>query len=145
MSGADTAWILTSTALVLFMTLPGLALFYAGLVRAHNVLSVLMNCFAIACVMSVVWFALGYTIAFGDGGASNDWWGGIGKAFLAGVGLRITDGPLFWGIVAAATVVGYLVGRTIKQRWCSQCNERLTYDDETCPKCKGHIRGNVSA
>ncbi len=66
-------------------------------------------------------------------------------AFLAGVGLRISDGPLFWGIVAAATVVGYLVGRTIKQRWCSQCNERLTYDDETCPKCKGHIRGNVSA
>lgn len=64
-------------------------------------------------------------------------------AFLAGVGLRITDGPTFWGIVAAATVVGYLVGRTIKQRWCSACNERLTYDDEICPGCDGRIRGNV--
>ena len=65
-------------------------------------------------------------------------------AFLAGVGLRITDDPTFWGIVVGATVVGYLVGRTIKQRWCSGCNERLTYDDDVCPGCRGRIRGNVS-
>ena len=59
MDGANTAWILTSTALVLFMTLPGLALFYGGLVRSSNVLSVLMHCFAIACVASIVWLAIG--------------------------------------------------------------------------------------
>jgi Amt family ammonium transporter len=66
LNGADTAWILTSTALVLFMTIPGLSLFYAGLVRSKNVLSVLMQCFALTCLMSLVWFALGYTIAFGS-------------------------------------------------------------------------------
>ena len=85
LNGADTAWILTSTALVLFMTLPGLALFYAGLVRTKNVLSVLMQCFAITCVVSVLWVVVGYSIAFGDGGAANAWWGGLGLAFLQGV------------------------------------------------------------
>ena len=83
LSGANTAWILTSTALVLFMTLPGLALFYGGLVRSKNVLSVLMQCFTIACVASVLWFVVGYSIAFGDG---NGFAGGLGKAFLAGIG-----------------------------------------------------------
>ncbi len=62
--GADTAWIMTSTALVLFMTLPGLALFYGGLVRTKNILSVLMQCFAIAGIMSVLWFIVGYSLAF---------------------------------------------------------------------------------
>lgn len=71
LNGGDTAWILTSTTLVLFMTLPGLALFYAGLVRAKNVLSVLMQCFAIACLVSVLWMAGVYGLAFGDGGAIN--------------------------------------------------------------------------
>ena len=71
LSGGDTAWILTSTALVLFMTLPGLALFYAGLVRANSVLSVLMHCFAICCVASIVWLVIGYSLAFGDGGNWN--------------------------------------------------------------------------
>ena len=66
--GANTAWVLTSTALVLFMTLPGLALFYGGLVRHKNVLSVLMQCFAIACLASILWMAAGYALAFGDGG-----------------------------------------------------------------------------
>ena len=66
-----TAWLLTSTALVLFMTLPGLALFYGGQVRARNVLSVLMQCFTIACLTSVLWYAVGYSIAFGDGGGGN--------------------------------------------------------------------------
>ena len=67
-SGGDTAWIMTATALVLFMTLPGLALFYAGLVRAVNVLSVMMQCFAIAGLMSILWILFGYTLAFGEGG-----------------------------------------------------------------------------
>ncbi len=82
-SGADTAWILTSTALVLFMTLPGLALFYGGLVRSKNVLSVLMQCFAITCVATLVWVTVGYSIAFGDGGAANAIWGGLSRLFLA--------------------------------------------------------------
>ena len=82
LNGANTAWIMTSTALVLFMTLPGLALFYAGLVRSKNVLSVLMQCFTIACVASIVWFVAGYSIAFADGGP---FFGGLSKAFMAGV------------------------------------------------------------
>jgi Amt family ammonium transporter len=77
LNGADTAWILTSTALVLFMTIPGLALFYAGLVRSKNVLSVLMQCFAITSMASILWFAYGYGLAFGDGGSLNKWIGSI--------------------------------------------------------------------
>ena len=92
--GADTAWILTSTALVLFMTLPGLALFYAGLVRTKNVLSVLMQCFAITCMVSVLWVVAGYSIAFGDGGAANAWWGGLGAAFLQGVSRETLAGTI---------------------------------------------------
>ena len=81
----DAAWILTSTALVLFMTLPGLALFYGGLVRAKNVLSVLVQCFTIACVVSILWVIYGYSLAFGDGGSANAWIGGLDNAFLANV------------------------------------------------------------
>lgn len=91
LSGANTAWILTSTALVLFMTLPGLALFYGGLVRSKNVLSVLMQCFTIACVASVLWFVAGYSIAFGEG---NAFAGGLGKAFLAGIGEDSLSGDI---------------------------------------------------
>ena len=68
LDSGDTAWILTSTALVLFMTLPGLSLFYGGLVRGNNVLSVLMQCFAITCAVSLVWMIAGYSLAFSDGG-----------------------------------------------------------------------------
>ena len=82
LDAANTAWILTSTALVLFMTLPGLALFYGGLVRTKNVLTVLMQCFSIACVASMLWYALGYSLAFSAG---SDWVGGLDRAFLAGV------------------------------------------------------------
>jgi ammonium transporter, Amt family len=78
----DTAWMLTATALVLFMTLPGLALFYAGLVRAKNVLSVMMHCVVIACLMSVLWLAVGYSLVFDGNGPLI---GGLGKAFLFGV------------------------------------------------------------
>lgn len=90
----DTAWILTSTALVLFMTLPGLALFYGGLVRAKNVLSVLMQCFVIACVVSILWVIFGYSIAFGDGGSMNAWIGGLDNAFLANVTRESLSGTL---------------------------------------------------
>ncbi len=79
---ADTSWILTSTALVLFMTLPGLALFYGGLVRSKNVLSVLLQCFAIAGVASLLWLIVGYSIAFADG---NDFFGGMSKVLFAGM------------------------------------------------------------
>lgn len=79
----DTAWIVTSTALVLFMMIPGLALFYAGLVRNMNVLSVFMHCFALTCILSLVWLVCGYSLAFTDGGS---FFGGFGKVFLSGVG-----------------------------------------------------------
>jgi Amt family ammonium transporter len=81
----DTAWLLTATALVLFMTLPGLALFYAGLVRAKNVLSILIQCFAITCVVSLVWLACGYSLTFTDGGSAQGFIGGLDRAFLGGL------------------------------------------------------------
>lgn len=83
MNGADTAWIIVATALILFMTLPGLALFYGGLVRARNVLSVFMQCYAIACLMSILWLVFGYSIAFGGG--TSGLWGGLDKMLLLGV------------------------------------------------------------
>ncbi|MGE0189001.1 MAG: ammonium transporter [Steroidobacteraceae bacterium] len=84
-NGSDTAWLLTATALVLFMTLPGLALFYAGLVRSKNVLSIIMQCFAITSVASIVWLACGYSIAFNDGGQYQAWMGGFDKSWLNNV------------------------------------------------------------
>ena len=119
MVGADTAWIIVATALVLFMTLPGLSLFYGGLVRARNVLSVFMHCYAIACLMSVLWFAFGYSIAFGDG--STGYWGGLGKAFLSGVDGGSLSGTLpevlffafqmTFAIITPALIVGAYVER----------------------------------
>ena len=119
MVGADTAWIIVATALVLFMTLPGLSLFYGGLVRARNVLSVFMHCYAIACLMSVLWFAFGYSIAFGDG--STGYWGGLGKAFLSGVTTDSLNGSLpevlffafqmTFAVITPALIVGAYVER----------------------------------
>ncbi|MDH3319046.1 MAG: ammonium transporter [Betaproteobacteria bacterium] len=113
---ANTAWMITASVLVLFMTLPGLALFYAGLVRAKNVLSVLMQCFAIACTATLVWVVAGYSLAFGDGGGANAWIGGFGKAFLAGVDAKALSGSipetvfamfqLTFAIITPALVVG---------------------------------------
>ena len=110
---ANTAWMLTSTVLVLFMTLPGLALFYGGLVRAKNALSVLMQCFSIACAVTIVWILVGYSIAFGEG---NAWWGGLSKAFMAGVDTKALSGTipesvfsmfqLTFAIITPALVVG---------------------------------------
>ncbi len=92
-NNANTAWILTSTALVLFMTLPGLALFYSGLVRFKNVLSVLMQCFAIACLMSLLWMVAVYGLAFGDGGGVNKLVG-LGKWFMSGVNRDSLSGDI---------------------------------------------------
>ena len=81
LDSGNTAWMITATALVLFMTLPGLALFYGGLVQSKNVLSVLMHCFTIACLMSIVWVVCGYSLALTEG--SNEWIGGKEQFFLA--------------------------------------------------------------
>lgn len=88
---ANTAWVLTSTALVLFMTIPGLALFYGGLVRSKNVLTILMQCFALTCFMSLLWFVAGYSIAFSGDGA---WFGDLNKMFLAGLSKDSLSGDL---------------------------------------------------
>lgn len=119
MNGADTAWIIVATALVLFMTLPGLALFYGGLVRARNVLSVFMHCYAIACLMSILWFAFGYSIAFGSG--TSGYWGGLDKMFLAGITADTLAGTLpevlffafqmTFAIITPALIVGAYVER----------------------------------
>ena len=118
MNAADTAWILMATALVLFMTLPGLALFYGGLVRARNVLSVFMHCFALAALMSVLWLVAGYSIAFGGAGAL---WGGLHKAFLWSVTADSLTGTLpetlffafqmTFAIITPALIVGAYVER----------------------------------
>ena len=121
LNSGDTAWILTATALVLFMTLPGLALFYGGLVRAKNFLSVLMKVYAIAALASIVWVVAGYSIAFGDG---NSWWGGLGNLFLGGlekdalstVGTTIPESvfiafQMTFAIITPALIVGAFVER----------------------------------
>ena len=93
-NSANTAWIMTSTALVLFMTVPGLSLFYGGLVRSKNVLSVLMQCFAITCGASVVWLVCGYSLAFSDGGSMNNWIGGFDQAMFANMGEATLSGDI---------------------------------------------------
>ena len=118
MDSGNTAWILTSTALVLFMTLPGLALFYGGLVRSKNVLSVLIQCISIACLASVLWLAVGYSLAFGDG---NQWIGDTSKVFLSGVGRDVLSGDIpetvffafqmTFAVITPALIVGAYVER----------------------------------
>src|SRR5215216_1492454 len=82
----DTAWMLTSTALVLMMTIPGLALFYGGMVRKKNVLATVMQSFAITCLVTVLWMIVSYTIAFTDGGSVQAYTGGMSRFFLKGMG-----------------------------------------------------------
>jgi Amt family ammonium transporter len=118
MNAADTSWILTATALVLLMTLPGLALFYAGLVQSKNILSILMQCMAVACAASVLWFAVGYTIAFSEG---NAWIGDFSKLFLAGIDRESLSGTLpeslfamfqmTFAIITPALMIGAFVER----------------------------------
>jgi ammonium transporter, Amt family len=122
MNSGDTAWLLTATTLVLFMTLPGLAAFYGGLVRTKNVLSVLMQCFAITCVVSVLWFAGAYGLIFGDGGSHQAFIGSLAKAMFASVGRNALNGTtpevaysmfqLTFAIITPALVIGALAERT---------------------------------
>ncbi len=121
LNSGDTAWIITATALVLFMTLPGLALFYGGLVRSRNVLSVLMHCVAIACLMSVLWLIIGYSLSFTDGAGANQLVGGLSRMFLAGVGTEALSGSIpenvffafqmTFAIITPALMVGAYVER----------------------------------
>ena len=114
----DTAWLITATALVLFMTLPGLALFYGGLVRAENVLSVLMQCFTIACLMSVLWLVAAYSLTFSGDGA---WIGDLKKVLLLGVPRDAVSGSIpetvffmfqmTFAIITPALMVGAFVER----------------------------------
>jgi Amt family ammonium transporter len=116
LDAANTAWMLTASVLVLFMTLPGLALFYAGLVRMKNVLSVLMQCFAITCIVTLAWVVIGYSLAFGDAGALNAWYGGFDKAFFSGIDVKTVKGSipetvfamyqLTFAIITPALVIG---------------------------------------
>ncbi|WP_049721970.1 ammonium transporter [Gilvimarinus polysaccharolyticus] len=118
LSGANTAWILTTTALVLFMTLPGLSLFYGGLVRSKNILSVMMQCFAVACVASLLWMIVGYSLSFGEGNAfigdfSHAMFSGIDKDTLAG-DIPESLFALFqmtFAIITPALIVGAFVER----------------------------------
>ena len=116
LNGADTSWILTSTALVLFMTIPGLSLFYAGLVRSKNVLSVLMQCFTITCVASVVWLVFGYSMSFSEHPSLNQWMGGFNNLFLSEVSRESMSGgipesvfvmfQMTFAIITPALVIG---------------------------------------
>ena len=118
LSAGDTAWMLTATALVLFMTIPGLSLFYAGMVRAKNVLSVLMQCFTITALMTILWALYGYSIAFGGEGA---YWGGLDKLFLCGVTVDSLSGSIpetvfmtfqmTFAIITPALIVGAFAER----------------------------------
>ena len=120
LSAGDTAWMLTSSVLVLFMTIPGLSLFYAGLVRSKNVLSVMMQCFAITCMVTVLWTVYAYGLAFGDGGGMNSFIG-FGKLFLSGVEVDTLWGTipesvfqmfqLTFAIITPALIVGAFAER----------------------------------
>jgi len=118
----DTAWMLTATAIVLLMTIPGLALFYGGMVRKKNVLSVVMQAFAITCLMTIVWLAVGYSLAFTEGpGGLNAYIGGLSKMFLAGVGSDTLSGTIpetvfftfqaTFAIITPVLIIGAFVDR----------------------------------
>ena len=117
-NNGDSAWILTSTALVLFMTLPGLALFYAGLVNSKNVVSVLMQHFSLACVVSIIWVVAGYSLAFSEG---NAWIGGFSNMFMNSIELATSSGSIpeslfatfqmTFAIITPALMIGAFVER----------------------------------
>jgi len=121
LNSGDTAWMIAATALVLLMTIPGLSLFYAGLVRSKNVLSVLMQCFAITGLMSLLWAFYGYSLAFTDGGSLNQWIGGLDKLFLAGMTVDSVEGTIpesvymtfqmTFAIITPALIVGAFAER----------------------------------
>lgn len=117
----DTAWMMTSTVIVLMMTIPGLALFYGGMVRKKNVLSVLMQCFAACCLLTVVWMVVGYSLAFTEGTIDNRFVGGFDKVLLAGIGKDSLSGTIpesvfmtfqmTFFIITPALIVGAIVDR----------------------------------
>ena len=117
----DTAWMLTSTALVLMMTIPGVAMFYGGMVRKKNVLATAMQSFAVACVMTVLWMIIGYSLAFTDGGAMNAYVGGLDKMLLRGIGVDTLSGTIpetvfmtfqmTFAIITPALITGALADR----------------------------------
>jgi len=121
LSSGDTAWMITATVLVLFMTVPGLSLFYAGMVRSKNVLSVMMQCFAITCLMTILWALCGYSLAFGDGGSMNGYWGGFSNALLANMSVDSMSGTIpesvfmtfqmTFAIITPALIVGAFAER----------------------------------
>ena len=120
LNSGDTAWMITASVLVLFMTIPGLSLFYAGLVRAKNVLSVMMQCFAITCMVTILWTLYAYGLAFGDGGALNAFVG-MGNVLLSNVGVDTVSGTipesvfqmfqLTFAIITPALIVGAFAER----------------------------------
>jgi Amt family ammonium transporter len=121
LNSGDTAWMLTSTAIVLLMTIPGLALFYGGMVRKKNVLTIVMQAFAITCLITLIWFLAGYSLAFTDGGSLNSYIGGLSKALLKGVAsdsltLSIPETVFFtfqatFAIITAVLIIGAFVDR----------------------------------
>jgi len=121
LSAGDTAWMITATVLVLFMTIPGLSLFYAGMVRSKNVLSVMMQCFAITCLMTILWVLYAYSLAFGDGGSMNGFWGGFSNALLANMSVDSMSGTIpesvfmtfqmTFAIITPALIVGAFAER----------------------------------
>jgi len=131
LDSGDTAWMLTSTVLVLMMTIPGLALFYGGMVRKKNVLATVMQSFAACCLMSVLWMIIGYSIAFGDGGALNAYSGGLNKIFLGHLtkdGLQGTipesvfmTFQMTFAIITPALICGAVADRMkfLEPFWCS--------------------------
>lgn len=121
LNSGDTAWMLISTALVLLMTIPGLSLFYAGMVRKKNVLAMFMQCFAITCVVTILWTVAGYSLAFSSGDGLNDYIGGLSKAMLAGLTIDALQGTipetvfamfqLTFAIITPALIVGAFADR----------------------------------
>ena len=117
----DTAWMLTSTVLVLMMTIPGVALFYGGMVRKKNVLATAVQSFAVTCVMTVLWMIVGYSLAFTDGGAANAFVGGLDKVLLRGIGVDSLTGTIpetvfmtfqmTFAIITPALITGALADR----------------------------------
>ena len=136
-SGADTAWIMTTTALVLFMTIPGLSFFYGGLVRSKNVLSILMQCFAITSLMSILWFFIGYSLAFGDGGAANSFIGGLGNFMFMNIAEDTVSGTIpesifalfqmTFAVITPALIIGGFAERIrIPAGWAVKCPAGLS-------------------
>ncbi|MBC8339483.1 MAG: ammonium transporter [Alphaproteobacteria bacterium] len=121
LDSGDTAWMLTSTALVLMMTIPGVALFYGGMVRKKNVLATVVQSFAVTCVMTVLWMVVGYSLAFADGGAVNAFVGGLDKVLLRGIGVNTLSGTIpesvfmtfqmTFAIITPALITGALADR----------------------------------